>query len=67
MKYTEFQNKSREALMLDLEELKEKLLKLRFDLADKKLKDLSQIGKAKKDIARILTLLRHGAARVSEE
>ena len=37
---------------------KAKLMQLNFDLADKKLKDFSQIRKAKKEIARILTELR---------
>ncbi len=34
-----------------------KLLKLKFDLNENKLKDVSQIKKAKKDIARIMTAL----------
>ena len=39
-------------------DLKVKLLKLNFDLADNKIKDLSQFKKTKRDIARILTILR---------
>lgn len=34
-----------------------KLLKLKFDLNESKLKDVSQIKKTKKDIARIMTAL----------
>ena len=41
-----------------LEDLKAKSMQLSFDLADKKLKDFSEIGKTKKEIARILTELK---------
>jgi len=41
-----------------LDDLKARLMQLSFDLADKKLKDTSRIGKAKKEIARILTELK---------
>lgn len=51
-------NKSKEELSKTLKELSSKLLQLRFDLAEKKLKDVTQIDKTKKDIARILTALK---------
>jgi len=38
-------------------EQKSKLLKLKFELNEKKLKDFSQINKTKKDIARVMTAL----------
>lgn len=51
-------NLSEQELKKMLDDLKAKLMQLSFDLADKKLKDSSQIGKAKKEIARILTELK---------
>ncbi|KKR23404.1 MAG: 50S ribosomal protein L29 [Candidatus Yanofskybacteria bacterium GW2011_GWD2_39_48] len=51
-------NLSEQELRKMLDDLKVKLMQLSFDLADKKLKDTSQIGKAKKEIARILTELK---------
>lgn len=58
MKYPELENKTIEELRKQMEELKIKLGKLRFELANRALKDFSQIKKAKKDIARILTALK---------
>jgi len=52
------QNKSKEELTANLFELQAKLAQLRFEQADKKLKDSSQFKKTKKDIARVLTRLR---------
>ena len=50
-------NKTREELAGMFKEQKVKLLKLKFDLNEKKLKDFSQINKTKKDVARIMTAL----------
>ncbi|MBI2064376.1 MAG: 50S ribosomal protein L29 [Candidatus Yanofskybacteria bacterium] len=50
-------NKTREELTGMFKEQKAKLLKLKFDLNEKKLKDVSQINKTKKDIARVMTAL----------
>lgn len=50
-------NKTREELAGMFKEQKAKLLKLKFDLNEKKLKDVSQINKTKKDVARIMTAL----------
>ncbi len=50
-------NKTREELAGMFKEQKAKLLKLKFDLNEKKLKDVSQINKTKKDIARVMTAL----------
>lgn len=58
MKQNELNNKSGEELSHLLVELKTKLLKLNFDLADNKVKDVSQVKKTKKDIARVLTTLK---------
>ena len=58
MKRIDVQNKTKDDLNHMLRELKAKLLKLNFDLADNKVKDVSQVKKTKKDIARILTALK---------
>ena len=50
-------NKTGEELANMFKDQRTKLLKLKFDLNEKKLKDVSQIRKTKKDIARILTEL----------
>lgn len=58
MKASDLHNKSREEFNHLLAELRSKLLTLNFDLADNKVKDVSQIKKTKKDIARVLTALK---------
>ena len=58
MKLTDLEGKTKEELLVQLQELKEKLVQLKFSLADKKLKDFSQLGKVKRDVARILTKIR---------
>jgi len=55
---SDLQNKNREELTGNLDELKTKLAKLSFELEANTLKDTSQVKKTKKEIARILTLLR---------
>jgi len=50
-------DKGKEELTSMYKELKSKLLKLNFDLGASKLKDISQLKKVKKDIARTLTAL----------
>ena len=57
MKFSEIQSKSQDELNEMLGELRIKLGKFRFELADKSLKDVSQLKKTKKDIARILTVI----------
>lgn len=66
MKPAELNNKSIEELHRLLADLKTKLLKLNFDLADNKVKDVSQVGKTKKDIARILTVTKQLKSSVSK-
>lgn len=58
MKPSELHNKSRQELQTLEKELREKLLKLNFEKADRKLKDLSQLGQTKRDIARVMTVLK---------
>lgn len=58
MKKIDLQNKTKEELSTMLKDLKAKLLQFNFELGEKGLKDFSQVKKAKKDIARVLTALR---------
>lgn len=57
MKLTDLQNKSVPELQERLKEARIKLGRFKFELANKALKDSSQIGKVKKEIARIMTVL----------
>ncbi len=52
-------NMSEKELLNNLTELRGRLMQLSFDLANKKLKDTSEISKTKKEIAQILTALRN--------
>lgn len=57
MKYKEISDKTEHELQEMLKNAKIKLGKLRFELANKALKDSSQVGKTRKEIARIMTAL----------
>lgn len=57
MKMTELRRKSAEELKKLLQENREKIRQLRFDLAAGKIKNVKAIRQTKKEIARILTLL----------
>ena len=56
-KLQEFRNKSDGELMKNLAENRERLSRLLFDLAQGKVKNISEIKEAKRTIARILTLM----------
>lgn len=58
MKYESMTNKSAAELHQMLEEERQRLAKLKFDLADRKLKKTSDVMVARRKIARILTALR---------
>lgn len=58
MKAEEFRQKTKKELQRTLEEEKEKLRNLKFDLSSGKIKNIKEIGATKKTIARILTVLR---------
>ncbi len=58
MKITELKQKSKEELQKTLEDDREKLRQLRFDLSAGKVKNVREIRNIKKEIARILTLLK---------
>jgi len=62
MDIKELKIKTDQELELALKEFREKLRKLSFDLAEKKLKNVGEISQSRKTIARILTILkqRHG-------
>lgn len=57
MNYKDIQHKGIDELQAMAQDLRSKLLQLRFDLAEKRLKDVSQIKKTKIDLARVLTAL----------
>ena len=57
MKTTELRQKSKSELQKLLQDNREKLRQLRFDLAAGKVKNVREIRKTKKDIARILTII----------
>jgi len=57
MKKLETKNKDRHELENLLREFRQKLNQLYFDLAEKRLKDVNEIKKVKKNIARIATSL----------
>lgn len=59
MKPSELRQKSQSELQKLLADKRERLRQLRFDLAAGKVKNVREIRMIKKDIARILTLLRN--------
>ncbi|OGZ23756.1 MAG: 50S ribosomal protein L29 [Candidatus Nealsonbacteria bacterium RIFCSPLOWO2_01_FULL_41_9] len=58
MKASELKQKSQEELAKILQDSREKLQQLRFDLSAGKVKNVREIRSIKKEIARILTLLK---------
>lgn len=58
MKYSELQTTDRAELLKMLEDARIKLGRLRFELANRTLKNHSQLDQVRKDIARLLTKLR---------
>jgi len=58
MKITELRQKSKMELEKTLRENRERLRQLRFDLSSGKVKNVREIRNLKKEIARILTLLK---------
>jgi large subunit ribosomal protein L29 len=58
MKTIDLKNKDRKELLTVLKELRGRMAKLVFDLEANSLKDTSQIQKTKRDIARVLTMLK---------
>ncbi len=58
MKIDKLKNKSKSELKKLIINKREQLMALRFNLAEGKLKNIREVRHVKKDIARILTLLR---------
>ena len=58
MKIRELQRKSNKELQQTLVSLRDKLRELRFNLAGGKVKNIKEIRGTKRDIAKILTLLK---------
>lgn len=58
MKIRELQQRSKDELNKLLWEKRNRLLSLRFDLAGGRVKNIREIRGTKKDVARILTLLK---------
>ncbi len=58
MKSAEIRQKTKEELLKNVKDYREKLRDLRFDLASGKVKNVRDIRNIKKDIARILTILK---------
>ncbi len=58
MKTKELEQKNKPELENILKEIQEKLRQLRFNLASGKVKNVREIRKTKKDIARILTVMK---------
>ena len=58
MKVEEIRAKSNEELAQELTSLKEELFKLRFQHSTNQLENPSQISSVKKDIARVMTVIR---------
>jgi large subunit ribosomal protein L29 len=58
MKIREIRQKSKEELPKMLSQNRNRLLSLRFDLAGGRVKNVKEIREVKKDIARILTLIK---------
>jgi large subunit ribosomal protein L29 len=58
MKPKLLRNKTPEELQKLLKEKREELFKLKLDLKARKLKNVKMIGETKRDIARILTILK---------
>jgi len=58
MKIKELSQKSKKELNSLLVENRKKVSRLRFDLASKKIKNVRQVRELRRDIARIITLLK---------
>ncbi|HEY4474829.1 MAG TPA: 50S ribosomal protein L29 [Candidatus Paceibacterota bacterium] len=58
MKKLDLNNKTNEEMGVIMKDLKAKLLQFNFELGEKRLKDFSQVKKTKKEIARILTIIK---------
>lgn len=60
MKAEDLRKKDKKELDTMVLELRKKLSDLRFKFSSNKLKNTKEVGNIKKEIARILTILKHG-------
>ncbi|MDP3883161.1 MAG: 50S ribosomal protein L29 [Candidatus Staskawiczbacteria bacterium] len=58
MKVSDLRKKNKDELNKEVKNLQKKLSDLRFKFSSNKLKNVKEISNSKKDIARILTLLK---------
>jgi len=63
VKVKEIREHSDEQLQTELEALRKRLFELRSQAVTEKIQATSEVGKARRDIARILTVIRQRAAR----
>jgi len=66
MKANEIRNLSQEELLSKVDDLKDELFKLRFQLATNQLENPMRIREVKRDIARVKTILRERELRAQE-
>lgn len=62
MKIKEIRQKTFKELQENLASLREKLRELRFNLASGKVKNIREVHQAKKDIAKILTIIKENGS-----
>ena len=67
MKLSEIVAKKDAELQRELKELSDKLLKTKFEVATKETNQHTEVGKIKRDIARIKTILREREIQREEE
>lgn len=67
MKASEFREMSDKELLKALEEAREERFNLRFQVATNQLDDTARLTDVKKDIARILTVMRQRELMMAEE
>ena len=65
MKASELRKKDRKELEKQIVDFKKKLSELRFKFSSNKLKDVKEMGNIKKEIARILTVLKENIATLN--
>lgn len=58
MRAADIRQKTQEELRRNVKEIRERLRSLRFDLASGKVKNVREIRQIRKDVARILTVLK---------
>ncbi len=65
-KIREFSRLPKQELQRNLSEKREKLRQLRFDLASGKIKNVREIREIRRDIARVITILKSKSQKLTE-